>query len=77
MPKNESFNSYLKDLQLSKFSDIWTINTTHNKFLAHELKMCFHLLNVPVHAIFNVAKIYMYENVMFILHYKYPNNLYL
>ena len=25
VPKNESFSSYLKDLILSKFSDIWTI----------------------------------------------------
>jgi hypothetical protein len=28
-------------LQLFKFSDIWTIDKTHNKFLAHELKMRF------------------------------------
>jgi hypothetical protein len=35
----------LKDLKLSKFSDIWTIDKTHNKFLAHELKMRFKLLN--------------------------------
>jgi hypothetical protein len=32
--KMKSFSSYLKDLNLSKFSDIWTI------------KMCFNLLNV-------------------------------
>jgi hypothetical protein len=30
---------------LSKFSDTWTIDKTHNKFLAHELKMRFKLLN--------------------------------
>jgi hypothetical protein len=45
VPKNESFSSYLNDLKLSKFSDIWTIDKTHNKFLAHELKMRFKLLN--------------------------------
>jgi hypothetical protein len=28
----------LKDLKLSRFSDIWTINKIH-KFLVHELKM--------------------------------------
>jgi hypothetical protein len=44
-PKNESFSSYLKDLKLNKFSDIWTIDKTHNKFLAHELKIRFKLLN--------------------------------
>jgi hypothetical protein len=26
-----------KDLKLSKFSDIWTIDKTHNKFLARQL----------------------------------------
>ena len=26
----------LRDLKLSKFSDIWTINKTHNELLAHE-----------------------------------------
>jgi hypothetical protein len=37
--KNESFSICLKDLNVSKFSDIWTIaDTTHNNFLAHELK---------------------------------------
>jgi hypothetical protein len=49
VPKNESFSSYLKDLNLSKFSDIWTINKIHNKFLAHDLKR-------PFKAIFNAAK---------------------
>jgi hypothetical protein len=43
VPKNESFSAYLKDLKLSKFSDIWTINKTRNKFLVHELKMHFDL----------------------------------
>jgi hypothetical protein len=42
--KNESFSSYLKDLKLSIFSDIYTINKAHNKFLTHELKMRFNLL---------------------------------
>jgi hypothetical protein len=39
----------------------------------------FHLLNFPAQAIFNAKKdspllweIYMYENFLFILHYKYP-----
>jgi hypothetical protein len=45
VPKNESFSSYLKDFKLSKFSDIWTVDKTHNKFLARELKMRFKLLN--------------------------------
>jgi hypothetical protein len=27
-------SSYLKDLKLSKFSDIWTIDKTYNKSLA-------------------------------------------
>jgi hypothetical protein len=50
--------------------------------------MRFHLLNFPAQAIFNhnaamkktpslLWEISMYENVLFILHYKYPNNLYL
>jgi hypothetical protein len=43
--KNERFSSYLKDLKLRKCSEIWTINKTHIKFLAHELKMRFKLLN--------------------------------
>jgi hypothetical protein len=43
VPKNESFSNYLKDLKLRKFSDIWTIDKTHNNFLTHELKMCFKL----------------------------------
>ena len=43
--KNGSFITILKDLKLNKFSDIWTINKTHNKFLAHKLKMRFKLLN--------------------------------
>jgi hypothetical protein len=43
--KTYSFSAYLKDLKLSKFSDIWTINKTHNKFLVHQLKMRFNLLN--------------------------------
>jgi hypothetical protein len=30
-------SSYLKDLKSSTFSDIWTIDKTHNKFLAHKL----------------------------------------
>jgi hypothetical protein len=34
-PKDESF---------SKFSDIWSIDKTHNEFLAHELIMRFKLL---------------------------------
>jgi hypothetical protein len=51
-PKNKSFSSYLNDLKLSKFSDIWTTDKTYNKFLAHELKMRFQLLNF---AIFNAA----------------------
>jgi hypothetical protein len=36
--ENESFSSYLKDLKLSKFSGIWTIDKTHNNVLAHELE---------------------------------------
>jgi hypothetical protein len=43
--KSESFSSYLKDWKLSKFSDIWTIDKTHNQFLAHKLKMRFNLLS--------------------------------
>jgi hypothetical protein len=43
--KNESFSCYLKELKLSTFSDVWTIDKTRNKFLAHELKMRFKLLN--------------------------------
>jgi hypothetical protein len=35
----------LKDIKFSNFSDIWTINKTHNKFLVHQLKMRFNLLN--------------------------------
>ena len=56
VPKNESFSSYLKGLKLSKCSDIWTINTTHNTFLAHQLRMRFHLLSFLAQAIFNAAK---------------------
>ena len=37
MPKNETFSSYLFDIR--------TIDKTHNKVLAHELKMHFKLLN--------------------------------
>jgi hypothetical protein len=47
--KNETFSSYLKDLKLSKFSDIWTINKTHNKLLTYQLKN-------TAQAIFNCAK---------------------
>ena len=36
----------LKDLKLTNFSDIWSIDKTHNIFLAHELKMRFKLLNI-------------------------------
>jgi hypothetical protein len=43
--KMKSFSSYLKDLKLSKFSDIWTTDKTHNNVLAYELKMRFNLLN--------------------------------
>ena len=68
MPKNESFSSYLKDLKLSKFSDFGPLIKTHNKFLAHELKMRDTSL---------LWKTYLYEIFLFILHYKYPNNLYL
>jgi hypothetical protein len=33
-------STILKVLKLSKFSDIWTINKAHNKFLSlHELEM--------------------------------------
>ena len=61
---------------------LWTINKTHNKFFAHELKMRFKFC---AQAIFNTAKkdppllwkIYLYEIALFILHYKYSNNLYL
>jgi hypothetical protein len=42
MPKNESFSSYLKELKLRKCSDIWAINKTHNRLLAHELKNAFY-----------------------------------
>jgi hypothetical protein len=45
VPKNESFSSYLKDLNFSKVSDMWTIDKTHNKFLAHDLKKHFKVLN--------------------------------
>ena len=44
VPKYESFSSYLKDLKLTRFSDIWTINKIH-KFLVHELKMRLKLLH--------------------------------
>jgi hypothetical protein len=77
----------LKDLQLSKFSDIWTIDKTHNKFLAHQLKMRFKLLNFARKLFLMLLKktppppplwkIYLYEKNLFILHYKYPDNLYL
>jgi hypothetical protein len=40
--KKWMFQQLLKGL---KFSDIWTIYKTHNKFLAHELKMRFKPLN--------------------------------
>jgi hypothetical protein len=76
MPKNESFSSYLQDLKLSKFSD-WTI----------KLKMRFKLyFKFSAQAIFSAAKkdtpllwkIYSgLRNFLFILHYKYRNNLYL
>ena len=77
MPKNESFGSYLKDLKLSTFSDIWTIDKTHNKFLAHELQMNFKLLNFARKLFLMLLKntlpllwkIYIYENIL------YPNNL--
>jgi hypothetical protein len=45
VPKNESFSSYLKDLNFSKVSDMWTVDKTHNKFLAHYLKRHFIVLN--------------------------------
>jgi hypothetical protein len=64
------------------------IDKTHNKFvvhLVHELKMRFKLLNfvrklfldTPKKTPPLLSKIYLYEKVLFILHYKYPNNLYL
>jgi hypothetical protein len=55
---NSSFSSYLKDLILSTtFSDIWTINKTHDILLAHELKMRFlKPFKFRAQAIFNAAK---------------------
>jgi hypothetical protein len=44
---------------LIKFSDIWTIDKTHNKFLVYELKMRFKPLNFELfraQAIFNAAQ---------------------
>ena len=43
--------------KLSKFSDIWTIDKTHYKFLAHELKMSFKCNESEfLNAIFNASK---------------------
>ena len=74
MPKNESFSNYLKDVKLSTFSDIGTIDKTHNKFVAHELKMRFKLLNIAYKLFLMLPKrhhllwkTYLYENVLFIL----------
>jgi hypothetical protein len=80
---------------LSKFSDIWTINKTHNNVLAHELKMRFNLLNFARKLFLMLLKktptppppppppppvlwkLYLCENVLFMLHYKYPSNIYI
>jgi hypothetical protein len=50
------FNDIRIALKLSKCSDIWTINKTHNKCLAHKLKMRFKLLNFARKAMFNAAR---------------------
>jgi hypothetical protein len=48
--KNESFSAYLKDLKLSKFSDIWTINKNNRT------QNAFCPLKFHKQAIFNAAK---------------------
>jgi hypothetical protein len=73
----------LKDLKLSKFSDMRTIDKTHNKFLAHEFEMRFKLFSFARRLflmLLKKTKIYLYEKILFILLSvlsKYPNNLYL
>jgi hypothetical protein len=73
----------LKDLKLSKFSDMRTIDKTHNKFLAHEFEMRFKLFNFARRLflmLLKKTKIYLYEKILFILLSvlsKYPHNLYL
>jgi hypothetical protein len=51
------FSSYLKDLKLDTFSDIYLDHKTHINFCS--------------------GKFIFTKIVLFILHYKYPNNLYL
>ena len=73
--KKWKFHSYLKDLKWSTYSDMWAINKTHNKFLGHELKLRFKLLNF-VRKLFLILlkkttpcmiwKIYLYEIFLFI-----------
>jgi hypothetical protein len=68
---------------LSKFSDIWNIDKTQYKFLAHELKILF--FNFARKRFFMwrknkttptlLWKIYLYETSLFILHYVYLLNI--
>jgi hypothetical protein len=46
-PKEWKFQQAYKGLKINieRISDIWTINRTHNIFLAHGLKMRYNLLN--------------------------------
>jgi hypothetical protein len=78
----QSFSSYVKDLKLSTFLIFGPL--IKHIFLAHELKMRFKLLNFARKLFLMLKgpppllwKIYLYENFLFILHYKYPDNLYL
>ena len=38
-------SALFEELKIEQIPDIWTIYKTHNKFLAHELKMRLKLLN--------------------------------
>ena len=84
MWKNTNFQDVLKGLDSTKFLEILKSNKTPNKFSTEQLKITFRHQNF-VHEPFQIClkiripldlKHLNFKIISFILHHKYPNNLF-